>query len=108
MGTGEEFVAAIAKAPAVVTLGKLIDAYLEDYNVQEFRSKNTAKGRVAHLLQFFGDTCRPEEVTICVCGNPLSFIGRVFVRWIMLLPTQWQFVKAICKVTSSGQFNSGR
>ena len=31
------------------TLGDLIDAYLQDYQVRQFRSQSTARGRVAHL-----------------------------------------------------------
>ena len=36
------------------TLGALIDAYLQDYQVRQFRSVSTARGRVAHLTAFFG------------------------------------------------------
>ena len=46
METGEESDPAIAEGPTAITLGKLIDAYLDDYDVREFRSKDTAKGRV--------------------------------------------------------------
>ena len=40
--------------PECVTLGALIDGYLEDYDLRQFRTKNTAAGRVAHLRGFFG------------------------------------------------------
>ena len=36
------------------TLGDLSDAYLEDYQVRQFRSQSTARGRIAHLVAFFG------------------------------------------------------
>ena len=36
------------------TLGVLIDAYLQDYQVRQFRSQSTARGRTAHLVAFFG------------------------------------------------------
>ena len=45
------------------TLARLITAYLEDYDVREFRSEGTARGRVAHLRAFFGDTCQPKKIT---------------------------------------------
>ncbi len=35
-------------------LGDLIDAYLQDYHVRQFRSHSTARGRTAHLAAFFG------------------------------------------------------
>ena len=36
------------------TLQQLADGYLDDYQLHEFRSLNTAGGRVANLLRFFG------------------------------------------------------
>ena len=36
------------------TLGDLSDTYLQDYQVQQFRSQSTARGRIAHLVAFFG------------------------------------------------------
>ena len=41
-------------APHGPTLGALIDAYLPDYQVRQFRSQSTARGRIAHLTAFFG------------------------------------------------------
>ena len=35
--------------PQGPTLGDLIDAYLQDYQVRQFRSQSTARGRTAHL-----------------------------------------------------------
>ena len=40
--------------PQGPTLGDLIDAYLQDYQVRQFRSVSTARGRTAHLAAFFG------------------------------------------------------
>ena len=40
--------------PQGPTLGDLSDAYLQDYQVRQFRSVSTARGRVAHLTAFFG------------------------------------------------------
>ena len=34
--------------PQGPTLGALIDAYLQDYQVRQFRSHSTARGRTAH------------------------------------------------------------
>ena len=44
--------------PQGPTLGDLSDAYLQDYQVRQFRSINTARGRVAHLAAFFGRDVR--------------------------------------------------
>ena len=44
--------------PQGPTLGDLSDAYLEDYQVRQFRSHSTARGRVAHLTAFFGRATR--------------------------------------------------
>ena len=35
--------------PQGPTLGDLSDAYLQDYQVRQFRSVSTARGRTAHL-----------------------------------------------------------
>ena len=35
--------------PQGPTLGELSDAYLQDYQVRQFRSQSTARGRIAHL-----------------------------------------------------------
>ena len=45
------------------TLGDLIDAYLQDYQVRQFRSQSTARGRTAHLAAFFGRNARAATVT---------------------------------------------
>ena len=45
------------------TLGDLIDAYLQDYQVRQFRSVSTARGRVAHLTAFFGRVVRAAALT---------------------------------------------
>ena len=49
--------------PQGPTLGDLIDAYLQDYQVRQFRSHSTARGRVAHLTAFFGRTARAATLT---------------------------------------------
>ena len=45
------------------TLGDLSDAYLQDYQVRQFRSLSTARGRVAHLVNFFGRDARAAALT---------------------------------------------
>ena len=45
------------------TLGALSDAYLQDYEVRQFRSVSTARGRVAHLAAFFGRDTRAAALT---------------------------------------------
>ncbi len=49
-------------SPTAVRLGTLIDAYLQDYTVREFRL-NIARCRVAHLRRHFGDTCLATTIT---------------------------------------------
>ncbi len=44
-------------------LGELIDAYLQDYQVRQFRSRSTARGRIAHLTAFFGRDARAAALT---------------------------------------------
>ena len=39
------------------------DAYLQDYQVRQFRSHSTARGRVAHLTAFFGRAARAAGLT---------------------------------------------
>ena len=51
--------------PQGPTLGALIDAYLQDYEVRQFRSVSTARGRVAHLAAFFGRAARGASVIKC-------------------------------------------
>ena len=48
--------------PQGPTLGALSDAYLQDYQVRQFRSHSTARGRVAHLTAFFGRAAREARV----------------------------------------------
>ena len=50
-------------APQGPTLGDLSDAYLQDYQVRQFRSHRTARGRVAHLTAFFGRAARAATLT---------------------------------------------
>ena len=49
--------------PQGPTLGDLIDAYLQDYQVRQFRSVSTARGRTAHLAAFFGRAARAATLT---------------------------------------------
>ena len=49
--------------PQGPTLGNLIDAYLQDYQVRQFRSQSTARGRTAHLTAFFGRAARAAALT---------------------------------------------
>ena len=49
--------------PQGPTLGDLIDGYLQDYQVRQFRSVSTARGRVAHLAAFFGRDARAAALT---------------------------------------------
>ena len=49
--------------PQGPTLGDLIDAYLQDYHVRQFRSQSTARGRTAHLVAFFGRDARAATLT---------------------------------------------
>ena len=50
-------------SPQGPTLGGLIDAYLQDYQVRQFRSHSTARGRTAHLVAFFGRDARAATLT---------------------------------------------
>ena len=49
--------------PQGPTLGELSDAYLQDYQVRQFRSQSTARGRVAHLVAFFGRDAHAAALT---------------------------------------------
>ena len=49
--------------PQGPTLGDLSYAYLQDYQVRQFRSHRTARGRVAHLTAFFGRAARATALT---------------------------------------------
>ena len=49
--------------PQGPTLGELSDAYLQDYQVRQFRSRSTARGRIAHLTAFFGRDAHAAALT---------------------------------------------
>ena len=49
--------------PQGPTLGDLSDAHLQDYQVRQFRSHSTARGRTAHLTAFFGRAARAAALT---------------------------------------------
>ena len=49
--------------PQGPTLGDLSDAYLQDYHVRQFRSPSTARGRIAHLVAFFGRDAHAAALT---------------------------------------------
>ena len=49
--------------PQGPTLGDLSDAYLQDYQVRQFRSPSTARGRIAHLTACFGRAARAAALT---------------------------------------------
>ena len=49
--------------PQGPTLGTLIDAYLQDYQVRQFWSLGTARGRIAHLAAYFGRDARAAALT---------------------------------------------
>ena len=49
--------------PQGPTLGYISDAYLQDYQVRQFRSVSTARGRTAHLAAFFGRDARAAALT---------------------------------------------
>ena len=49
--------------PQGPTMGDLSDAYLQDYQVRQFRSHSTARGRTAHLTAFFGRAARAAALT---------------------------------------------
>lgn len=46
-------------------LNDLIAGYVEDYQVRQFRSRATARGRVAHLAAFFGRETPTASLTTC-------------------------------------------
>ena len=49
--------------PQGPTLGDLSGAYLQDYQVRQFRSVSTARGRIAHLVAFFGRDAHAATLT---------------------------------------------
>ena len=53
----------LPSVPQGPTLGAFIDAYLQDYQVHQFRSLGTARGRVAHLAAYFGRDVRAVALT---------------------------------------------
>ena len=70
-------------SPQGPTLGGLIDAYLQDYQVRQFRSHSTARGRTAHLVAFFGRDARaatsrrvPINAFSSVERGPSGSVGR--------------------------------
>lgn len=48
--------------PPVITLKALVDAYLQEYELRQFRI-DIAKGRAAHLRAYFGDDRPAAEIT---------------------------------------------
>lgn len=56
------FVTAASTAPSVITRGTLIDAYLQEYEVRQFRL-DIGSGRAAHLRAYFGEACPVGEIT---------------------------------------------
>ena len=67
--------------PQGPTLGALIDAYLQDYHVRQFRSHSTARGRTAHLAAFFGRDARAATGTINRETSALHRMGTLAVHW---------------------------
>ena len=56
--------------PQGPTLGELSDAYLQDYQVRQFRSQSTARDRIAHLVAFFGRDAHAAALTTPVPTRP--------------------------------------
>ena len=50
-------------APRGRRWGISADAYLQDYQVRQFRSQSTARGRIAHLVAFFGRDAHAAALT---------------------------------------------
>ena len=46
-----------------LTLSSLVDIYLEDYELRQFSTLNTARGRVAHLASVLGKDRRATDMT---------------------------------------------
>ena len=67
--------------PQGPTLGDLIDAYLQDYQVRQFRSHSTARGRVAHLAAFFGRAAGAATGTINRETSALHRMCTLAVHW---------------------------
>ena len=66
--------------PQGPTLGDLIDAYLQDYQVRQFRSQSTARGRSAHLAAFFGRDARAATLTTYNRGQCPDVTPRTMTR----------------------------
>ena len=67
--------------PQGPTLGDLSDAYLQDYQVRQFRSQSTARGRTAHLAAFFGRAARAATGTINRETSALHRMCALAVHW---------------------------
>ena len=69
--------------PQGPTLGDLSDAYLQDYQVRQFRSHSTARGRTAHLTAFFGRAARAAALTTYQIrqSSALHRMGTLAVHW---------------------------
>ena len=67
--------------PQGPTLGDLSDAYLQDYQVRQFRSQSTARGRTAHLAAFFGRAARAATGTINRETSALHRMCTLAVHW---------------------------
>jgi hypothetical protein len=52
----------LSSQAAVITLQTLIEAYLQEYELRQFRI-NIARCRVTHLRSYFGDACRASDIT---------------------------------------------
>ena len=63
--------------PQGPTLGDLLDAYLQDYQVRQFRSVSTARGRVAHLAAFFGRAARAAGAATGTINRETSALHRM-------------------------------
>lgn len=59
---GQRKAAAGEGVPQRLTLDVLIEGYLQDYEVRQFRTLDTARGRVAHLRAFFGGDRLASEI----------------------------------------------
>ena len=59
---GASMVTPSSTKPEVVTLQAMIEAYLQEYEVRQFRI-NIARCRVAHLRAYFGEACLATDIT---------------------------------------------
>ena len=73
--------------PKGPTLGDLSDAYLQDYQVRQFRSQSTARGRIAHLTACFGRDAHAATLTTYqirqsqLARRTVSHFEHVFPGW---------------------------